>query len=72
MRPEHKAANQLLDIAATGDREAYQARIAEIRKELPEQVAQRAVELAAWQYRVYSRYYRLFGWRASWMHGERG
>lgn len=71
MQPEHKAANQLLDIAKTGDRAHYKARMLELRDELPEPAYRRAVALAIQQHEMYERYHRLHAWRADWVNGRK-
>ena len=67
MRPEHHEANKLLDIAATGDREAYKQALREMEARLKPEVYRQAAHLAKWQHLMYQRYYRLFAWRADWM-----
>lgn len=66
MRTEHKEANRLLDIAETGDREAYRAALADMEARLKPEVFRQASHLAKWQHLMYRRYYRLFAWRADW------
>lgn len=61
----HDEANRLLDIADTGDREAYKAALEDLKRREPA-LHQRASELAAWQYRMWSRSFRLFAWRSEW------
>lgn len=71
MQPEHKAANELLDIAETGDRAHYKARMIELRDELPEATYTRAIGLAKEQHEMYERYCRVYAWRADWVNGRK-
>ena len=63
----HDCANQLLDIAETGDREAYRKALEDMRYTQHPATYERAKEMAAQQYQMYQRYYRLHGWRSKWI-----
>ena len=67
MRPEHIAANQLIDIAHTGDREAYKARLIELEQQYSPAVYDSIKRQAAMQYRMETKDHRYTGWRADWI-----
>lgn len=69
MRPEHTEANKLIDIAETGDREAYRSALKELEardRSKDKWIFRRAKDLATWQYQMYQRYHRVHAWRAEW------
>lgn len=74
MRPEHTAANRLLDIALTGDRGAYRAELARLRGECDLSMYHLIASLARMQYRMETHDHRYTGWRAAWKskHGGAG
>lgn len=72
MIPEHVAANQLIDIALTGDREAYKAELNKIREESGDVAYDNITRLAAMQYRMQVSDCRYTGWRADWVNEKRG
>lgn len=67
MRPEHVAANELVDIAITGDREAYKAKLTEIEAKFSRVAADTIKQQAAMQYRMETNDRRFTGWRADWI-----
>lgn len=66
VRREHTEANKLLDIAETGDRQAYKAALEALRKAETAAFYEQVAYLARWQFQMYQRYHRLFAWRAEW------
>lgn len=70
MRPEHIAANQLVDIAHTGDRDAYKARLMELEQKHRPAVYDTIKRLAAMQYRMETRDCRYTSWRADWVNSK--
>ena len=72
MRTEHREANKLLDIAETGDRDAYRYALKEMEGRLRPEVSRQAAHLAKWQHQMYERYHRLFAWRADWKSKKSG
>lgn len=72
MIPEHVAANRLIDIAITGDREAYRAELNRIESTTSAVAYMNIVRLAAMQYRMQVRDHRYTGWRADWVNDKRG
>ncbi len=71
MRPEHVAANRLIDIALTGDREAYRAELGKVEAASATVAYDNIVRLAAMQYRMQVNDYRYTSWRADWMRNKR-
>lgn len=71
MRPEHVAANKLVDIALTGDRQAYKDRLAELKQEFRPVMCETITRLAAMQYRMETRDNRYTGWRADWLEAQK-
>ena len=71
-RPEHVAANQLIDIALTGNREAYRLKLDRIEAESTQVAYDNIVQLAARQYRMQIDDCRYTGWRADWVNERRG
>ena len=67
MRPEHIAANQLVDIAHTGDREAYKAKLIELEKLYGPAIYDTIKRQAAMQFRMETKDHRYTGWRADWI-----
>ena len=72
MRPEHVAANRLIDIALTGNREAYRAELKKIRAESSDVAYDNIVRLAAMQYRMQTQDYRYMSWRSDWVNEKHG
>ena len=72
MRPEHVSANRLIDIAITGDREAYRAELDKIGAASTTVVYDNIVRLASMQYRMQTQDHRYFSWRADWVNEKRG
>lgn len=73
MRPEHVAANKLVDIALSGDRGAYRAELDIIKAQRTVVEYDNIVRLASMQYRLEKdagkgRVYT--GWRASWVNDK--
>lgn len=71
MRPEHVAANLLIDIALTGDRGAYRAELDRIEAENTPAAYSNIVRLAAMQYRMQIDDCRFTGWRADWVNAKK-
>lgn len=71
MRPEHIAANQLIDIAHTGDRQAYKAKLRELEKQYSPAGYDNIKRQAVMQYRMETRDNRYTGWRADWKQEKR-
>jgi len=72
VRPEHVAANRLIDIAITGDRQVYRAELDKIEAASTTVVYDNIVRLAAMQYRMQVNDCRYTGWRADWVNEKRG
>lgn len=72
MRPEHVAANRLIDIALTGDRDAYRAELDRIKTEAGDENYYNIVRLANMQYRMQVKDCRYTSWRADWVNDKRG
>lgn len=70
MRPEHIAANQLADIAHTGDRKAYKDKLTELKKQYGPALYDTIKRQAAMQYRMETRDCRYTGWRADWVNSK--
>ena len=70
MRPEHTAANRLIDIALTGDRSAYRAELERLSGEHSRGMYDTIVRLATMQYRMETRDHRFTAWRADWRSGN--
>ncbi|MFP3979154.1 hypothetical protein [Marinobacter sp. KMM 10035] len=71
MRPEHVAANRLIDIALTGKRKTYRAELDKIRAGSSAVAYDNIVRLAAMQYRMQTQDHRYMSWRAEWMRQNR-
>lgn len=71
MRPEHVAANQLVDIAHTEDREAYRAKLQQVEKEFGPIGYDNIKRNAARQYKSEVNDCRYVGWRADWINERR-
>lgn len=71
MRIEHEQANRLIDIAETGDRQAYRAKLESLRAEHSENRATQIANLARVQIKM-RQDYRLFAWRAEWIAERKG
>lgn len=67
MRPEHVTANELIDIARTGDRSAYKARLDAIEGQFTPAIFQSIKSQAAMQYRMETKDCRYTSWRADWI-----
>lgn len=67
MRPEHAAANRLIDIALTGNRLAYKAELDKLRTESSDVAYDNITRMAARQYKMQVQDCRYFSWRADWM-----
>lgn len=72
MRPEHVAANRLIDIALTGNRQAYKAELDRIRAESSDVAYDNITRMAARQYKMQVQDCRYFSWRADWVNKKRG
>lgn len=72
MLKEHIEANKLIDLAHTGDREAYKARLAELQKKYPPAVYESITRNAARQYKSEVNDHRYVGWRADWINERKG
>lgn len=72
MRPEHEAANRLIDIALTGDRDAYRSELARLRGKCALSMYHLIVSLARMQYRMETQDHRYTGWRAAWKLKHKG
>lgn len=71
MRIEHAAANRLIDIALTGNRQAYKAELNKIRAESSAVAYDNITRMAARQYRMETQDHRYFSWRADWLNEQR-
>lgn len=71
MRPEHVAANELIDIARTGDRSAYKAQLAAIEGKFSPAIFQSIKSQAAMQYRMETKDCRYTSWRSDWLTSKR-
>lgn len=71
MRPEHIEANKLIDIAHTGDRKAYKAKLDELRKRFSVVSYEAITRNAARQYKSEVNDFRYVGWRADWVNERR-
>lgn len=71
MRPEHVAANRLIDIALTGNRQAYKAELNKIRAGIGAVAYDNIVRLASIQYRMQTQDHRYMAWRADWVNEQR-
>lgn len=72
MRPEHAAANRLIDIALTGNRQAYRTELDKIRAGSSDVAYDNITRMATRQYRMQTQDHRYFSWRAEWVNQERG
>lgn len=71
MRPEHVAANRLIDIALTGDREAYRDELGRIRREASPVAYDDITRLASMQYRMQTQDSRYMAWRTDWVKDQK-
>lgn len=67
MRPEHAEANRLIDIALTGNRQAYRVELDKIGAASTAVVYDNIVRLAGMQYRMQTQDCRYMSWRADWI-----
>jgi hypothetical protein len=72
VRPEHVSANRLIDIALTGDRDAYRAELDRIKTEAGDENYYNIVRLANMQYLMQVKDCRYTSWRADWVNEKRG
>ncbi|WP_417518764.1 hypothetical protein [Marinobacter sp.] len=70
LRPEHVEANRLIDLAETGDREAYRAALKALEQTHSAVMYDAIKRLAARQYRM-AQDHRFFTWRADWVSEQR-
>ncbi|GGE75851.1 hypothetical protein GCM10011533_30250 [Streptosporangium jomthongense] len=67
MRPEHIAANRLIDIALTGNRQAYKTELNKIRAGSSDVAYDNITRMAARQFKMQTQDCRYFSWRAEWV-----
>lgn len=67
----HVRANELVDIALTGDRDAYRTKLAQVEREFGAIGYDNIKRQAAMQYRMETRDHRFTGWRAEWINANR-
>lgn len=71
MRPEHVAANELVDLALAEDREGYRRKLDDLAETETPVMYHNITRMAAMQYRMQTKDYRYTGWRADWINDKR-
>jgi len=67
VRPEHEAANRLVDLAHAGDRDGYKALLIKLADEFRPTVYESIKRMAAREYRSEVSDYRFAAWRMDWV-----
>ena len=70
MRPEHVAANELVDLALAEDREGYRRKLDALAETETPAMYHNITRMAAMQYRMQTKDCRYAGWRADWINNK--